>query len=168
MRNPKDMLVSFYYFYKMNKVLGWFGKSWDDFFQLFRHKKLVYGDWLDHVESYSKSCANKNNVLFVHYEDAKANQEAVIKRMADFLQIPLDDEVIKKISAHVEFENMKSNPMTNFKEAAASGFFKEHNFIRQGLVGGWKNYFTVAQNEYMDEVYMVDVKQLGITMKDSF
>ena len=167
MRNPKDMLVSLYYFYKTNQVFGSFDKSWNDFFQLFQHKKLIYGDWLDHVESYWNTCMDKKDVLFVQYEDAKADLNSVLRKIAGFLEIPLNEDVIKTISTHVEFSNMKTNPMTNLEEVAASGFFRDNNFIRQGIVGGWKCHFTVAQNEYIDEVYMKGVEQLGISIRDA-
>ena len=38
MRNPKDMLVSLFHFYRINKNLGLFDRSWDDFFDFSKAK----------------------------------------------------------------------------------------------------------------------------------
>ena len=164
MRNPKDMLVSLFHFYKINKNLGLFDRSWDAFFELFKCKRLVYGDWLDHVSGYWKNCSQKNNVLFIQYEEAKDDIKAMLKRIASFLKRDLDGEKLDKIAAHVQFANMKSNPMTNL---FSTGIFKEDLFLRQGKVGGWKDYFNEDQNKFMEEFYMKAIQELGLSFKDS-
>ena len=94
MRNPKDMLVSCFHFYKINNVLGLFDGSWDDFFELFKSKRLIYGDWLDHVSGYWKNCSKRNNVLFIQYEEALDDIKATLKRIASFLKKDLDEETL--------------------------------------------------------------------------
>nr|XP_006816553.1 PREDICTED: cytosolic sulfotransferase 3-like [Saccoglossus kowalevskii] len=47
-RNPKDMLVSYYYFYKMCRVHGCYDGSWAAFFRKFINKQRIIGDWRNH------------------------------------------------------------------------------------------------------------------------
>ena len=44
MRNIKDVLLSYYHFYKATSTFGFFTGSFEDFFELFRSKRLCYGD----------------------------------------------------------------------------------------------------------------------------
>ena len=46
LRNAKDMLVSFYNFYKMNEIFQ-FNGTWDEYFSLFKENKLVHGDYFE-------------------------------------------------------------------------------------------------------------------------
>ncbi|XP_006819919.1 sulfotransferase 1 family member D1-like, partial [Saccoglossus kowalevskii] len=47
-RNPKDMLVSYYYLYKMCRVHGCYEGSWAVFFRKFINKQRIIGDWRNH------------------------------------------------------------------------------------------------------------------------
>ena len=167
MRNPKDMLVSLFHFYKINTLLGLFDRSWEDFFELFKNKKLLYGDWLDHVSGYWKNCSQRNNVLFIHYEDANNDIKSVLKRMATFLGKDLDDDKLHIIATHVQFANMKNNPMTNLQDLTELGILKDDSFMRQGEIGGWKDYFKEDQNKFVEEFYMEAVKEMGLSFKDN-
>ena len=46
-RNIKDVLVSFYHFYRTVNVYGPYKGSWCEFFEIFKAKRLVYGDWFE-------------------------------------------------------------------------------------------------------------------------
>ncbi len=51
-RNFKDTLVSFYNFYRMEKRLGAFNGSWDDYFKLVENKELAFGDYFDYYSEW--------------------------------------------------------------------------------------------------------------------
>merc|ERR1712121_352821 len=47
-RNPKDVLVSYYHFSRdVTKLFA--GGEWDDFFAIAQNKKMMSGDYFDHV-----------------------------------------------------------------------------------------------------------------------
>ena len=49
------------------------------------------------------------NVLFVHFADLKADMEGQIRRIADFLEIEVDDALWPAILEHCSFDYMKAN-----------------------------------------------------------
>ncbi len=50
----------------------------------------------------------------VSYEDMKSNPEREIRKIADFLKIPVSKDRIREIAQETSFEAMKSNPTTNY------------------------------------------------------
>jgi aryl sulfotransferase len=74
------------------------------------------------------------NILFVHYSDLKANLAGEIRRIADFLAIPLTDAVLPPIMQSVSLDAMReredrldSRMKEIFKEGAKTFFFKGTN-----------------------------------------
>ena len=168
LRNPKDILVSYYHFYQMNTRLGCYDRSWDEFFELFRDKKLAFGDWLDHVSGFWKNCSGLPNVLFVHYEDAKGDIHNTLRRMCTFLEHNLNDTVLEQIVDHISIVNMKKNSSVNYQKFKDKGIFRDADvFIRKGEVGGWRNYFSEEQSRYMDGNYIKHAQDIGIMIKSS-
>ena len=55
MRNPKDALVSYYHFYRANGPLGQFKGDFNEFFELHKENKVVYGDAIEHMAAWWKA-----------------------------------------------------------------------------------------------------------------
>jgi hypothetical protein len=64
MRDPKDLVVSYYNFAKSHKIDEFTG-SFELFVDLFLNGKYSFGPWWDHVDGYT----SLENVHVVHYED---------------------------------------------------------------------------------------------------
>lgn len=64
MRNPKDMLVSYFHFVKWIKCFSFSGQ-FDIIFEQFLHNKIIYGNWCEHVNQFFEN----SNILFITYED---------------------------------------------------------------------------------------------------
>ena len=159
MRNPRDMLVSSYHYYKNCLDIDW---TWEEIFEVFKNKGLIFGDWFDSVSSWYTN-VNKRNFLFLHYEEMNTNAEKVVRRILHFLNKELPDDVLQKILDYTSFQGMKTNPVANL---STLGLFKpDGEFMRKGSVGDWKNTFTVAQKEYMEEVYEKQLDQLQLNFQ---
>jgi len=85
------------------------------------------------------------NILFVHYSDLTRDLIGEIRRIADFLAIPLADEWLPAIleavsldAMRVRSERLDSATMSGFKEGAKTFFFK-------GTNGRWKDVLTAAE-----------------------
>ena len=162
-RNPKDTLVSFYHFYRMNSLFGNFAGSWDDFFEMCKAKKTLYGDFFDWYSGWWQTRDNPN-VLFLTYEDMKLDLKKVTQMVSEFLEKPLTTELLEKIVNHLQFSNMKNNKSTNFMETSRLNA-EISPFMRKGEVGDWKNYFSQYQSDYVDKRYRDTLLKHGLKLQ---
>ncbi|XP_051026323.1 sulfotransferase 1B1 [Acomys russatus] len=161
-RNAKDVAVSYYHFDLMNKIQPLPG-TWEEYLQKFLAGNVAYGSWFDHVKSWWEK-KDGYPILFLYYEDLKQNPKAEIKKIASFLGKTLDEETLDRIIHHTSFEVMKDNPLVNYTHVPT--VMMDHSkspFMRKGVVGDWKNYFTVSQNENFDAIYKK--KMSGTSLK---
>ena len=75
-RNPKDVAVSFYYHMRMLTMFKYSG-TWDEFYQLYKSDKMMFGDWFDHVLEWWKH-RDAENILFLKYEDMKKDHRGAL------------------------------------------------------------------------------------------
>ncbi|XP_069100109.1 sulfotransferase 1C1-like isoform X1 [Pleurodeles waltl] len=161
-RNPKDSLVSYYHFQRMNHGLPAPG-TWDEYFDAFLAGEVPWGSWYDHVKGWWNA-KDRQRILFIFYEDLKEDPKREIQKVLQFLGKDLGDAVLEKIIHHTSFQEMKNNPMTNY--SSIPSFIFDHSispFLRKGTIGDWKNHFSVAQNERFDEDY--EKKMSGTSLK---
>ena len=160
LRNPKDVLVSFYHMYRMSTLFGNFDRSWDEFFEMFKADQLQYGNWFDHTIGWW-ALRHLPNVIIFTYEDMLKDTKGAVKRLAAFLGKSLTEEVIDTIVHHVSFDQMKTNPSVNFSTSANFNL-EIVPFIRKGQVGDWGNYFSKEQNEFIDALMKERLEGTGI------
>ncbi|XP_032275561.1 sulfotransferase 1C4 isoform X2 [Phoca vitulina] len=166
-RNPKDNMVSYYHFQRMNKALPAPG-TWEEYFENFLAGKVCWGSWHDHVKGWWKA-KDQHRILYLFYEDVKKNPKHEIQKVAEFIGKNLHDEVLDKIVHHTSFDVMKQNPMANYSSISTK--IMNHTvspFMRKGTVGDWKNHFTVAQNERFNEDYEKKMADTNITFHFQF
>ncbi|XP_069508197.1 sulfotransferase 1C2-like [Ambystoma mexicanum] len=164
-RNAKDVMVSYYYFQKMNKGLKEPG-TWSEYFDAFQSGKVAWGSWYDHVKGWWER-KDRQQILYLFYEDIKEDPRREIKKMAQFIKKDLAEEVLEKIVQQTSFQAMKVNPMANYSTLPSFIFDQSVSpFMRKGSVGDWKNHFTVAQNERFDEDY--EQKMSGTSIRFRF
>lgn len=143
MRNPKDILVSFYYFHQMAAFLEDPG-TFDEFMDKFLEGK-VFGKWTDHVKSWKNSSLG-DRIMYITYEDMKQDLPGSVRRISSFLGKNLTDEVIQKIAEHCSFKAMKDNPLSNFSLVPKKYMDSDKSpFLRKGDSGDWKNHFNSEQ-----------------------
>jgi len=162
-RNPKDVLVSLFHFYKMNKTHGPYTGTWEQFFDMFKQGQLVYGDWFEHTLDWWKN-REKDHIMILKYEDMQRCPQDVIHKVAQFCGKELSTEEIAKIAELTSFGKMQKTSTANMSHVAAY----DHNispFLRKGQVGDWKNHFTVAQNEWFDKLYNLKMADTGLHME---
>ena len=133
-----------------------FSGSWDDFFAHVQAGQQLYGDQYEWYKNYEDN-KDKGDFLFLAFEDLKADIRTGLKKLAEFLEIPLSDKLMEKVVEDVSITKMKTDKALAQPEAKPGG-----QFIRSGQSGGWKKYFTVAQNEWFDNKYKELYEKLTI------
>ena len=161
MRNPKDVLVSYFYFYKSTVTFGRFPGSWDEFFAMFAVGNIYWGDVFDHVIGWQSQRENPN-VKYMMYESMVINPESSVREIAAFLGVNLTDETVKKIVRATSFETMRANPATNAENLPDEIDSKISPFMRKGIIGDWRNHFSEKQNRIMDEFINAKLAKTGL------
>ncbi|XP_055022739.1 sulfotransferase 2B1-like [Boleophthalmus pectinirostris] len=78
----------------------------------------------------------------------------VVRRTAEFLEKPLDEEQVDRIADRCLFKNMKKH---NNKAPAAIDHSK---FYRKGIAGDWKNHLSEEEVQHFDSVYKEKMKDV--------
>ena len=151
MRNPKDVLVSQFNFYRANKAYGEFTGTFDEFFLMFKNKELCFGYWIDYILSWWRNRGNPN-YLFVKYEDMKKMPTETVIKVAKFLNTPISKEQIEELVHYTQFDNMKKNDKVNKSEAYYLFDNAKYEFMRKGIVGDWRNIFSKEQSDFVDSI----------------
>lgn len=164
MRNIKDSLVSYFHFYKAATMCQFETGTWGEFFELFKAKKLMHGDWLKINLSWWKQRENTNNVLILKYEEMKKRPEAELLKLTRFLGKALSADQVERILRHTSFDIMKDNTAIN--DRLRTEFYNSEisPFCRKGIVGSWQEHFTPEQNAYV-EGYIEEAEKHGLTFE---
>ena len=159
-RNPKDTLVSYFHHIRNDEIMGGFNGTWNQFFQLYKEKKLPYGDFFQINAEWLKFFLNRSNVLVLIYEEMKKDHRAHVLKIAQFLGQEISPKVTDVIVQKTTFENMSKevNPVVKTYET----WKKEGDFVRKGEVGDWLNYFSEEQSKYVDDKCQEYLEPLGI------
>lgn len=98
--------------------------------------KMYWGPWPEHVEGWWQRAQEKNNVLFIHFEELKKNPEAIIAQIADFLDYQLNDDEMASVIRKSSFAYMKE--YEEYFEMAPPNLFSmssKINFMQSGTSG---------------------------------
>lgn len=116
----------------------------------------LYGPFWDHVLGYwHESLKNPEKVLFLKYEEMKAEPELYLRKLAEFLNCPFstkeeNERVVEGILEICSFDNL-SNLKVN--KEGKSPYGMDHSVLfRKGEVGDWKNYLTTQMVDRLDNI----------------
>ncbi|XP_006830394.3 LOW QUALITY PROTEIN: cytosolic sulfotransferase 5 [Amborella trichopoda] len=166
-RNPRDTLVSLWHF------LGHFYKgleplSFEETFECFCEGRVHYGPFFEHVLEYWEASKERpHNVLFLAYEELKADTKGGVKRIAEFLGRPIErEEEVEGIVEMCSFERLSNLEVNKSEEKAKWGPCLPYNSVyRKGVVGDWANYFTPEMIERLDEITREKLEGSGVEFR---
>jgi sulfotransferase family protein len=156
-RNPKDVAISTYFH---NQSKGGYEGTWDEHFQLFLHGDVGFGPYFDHILPWWQASQSDKRILFLKYEDMKNDHAGNVARLASFLDLQADSQLIERVVALSSFKSMTSNQNTNFDWVPQRADVPKH--FRKGDIGDWRNHFSVEQSQQMDEMFMQKMKGSGL------
>ncbi len=160
-RNPKDVIVSFYFHYARFLVKRDLTLEWDLFFRNFIYGNLEFGDFFDHVLSWWAH-RNDDNVLFLTFEDMKKDHRAAIACIANFIEADVSENVIDKVTAETSFNVMSKDNTANYSTSSSIVYPGSTPFMRKGEVGDWRNHLTAEQSAEIDQLCEEKLKDTGL------
>ncbi|XP_058385704.1 sulfotransferase 2A1-like [Diceros bicornis minor] len=160
-RNPRDILVAGYFFYRISNFIKK-PELLEEYFEWFIQGNVPYGSWFDHTHGWM-SMKGKENFLILSYEELKRDRRSNTEKICQFLGKKLEPEELNSLLKNSSFQVMKENKMSNYSLLRGQ-YLDEKNgsILRKGISGDWKNYFTVAQAEAFDKIFqekMADLPQ---------
>ncbi|XP_041509899.1 sulfotransferase 2A1-like [Microtus oregoni] len=150
-RNPRDVLVSGYFFFHKTNLVKNPG-SLIKYFEWFLKGNVVFGSWFEHTRAWL-SMRERDNFLLLSYEDLKQDTRGTIEKICDFLGKKLEKDELDLVLKYSSFQVMKENKMSNFSIVREDVITNGLKLMRKGTTGDWKNHFTVAQAEAFDKVF---------------
>ncbi|KAF8389674.1 hypothetical protein HHK36_024193 [Tetracentron sinense] len=157
-RNPKDTFVSMWHF--MNKIRAKVSKAplpLEEAFEMFCKGASSFGPFWDHALEYWKASLDRPQcVLFLKYEEMKAEPAIHVKRLADFMGCSFSSDehkegLVEEVIRLCSFENL-SNLDVNKTGSNPHGVVDFQAFFRKGKVGDSTNYLTTTMIEKLDRL----------------
>ncbi|CAH1773160.1 unnamed protein product [Owenia fusiformis] len=161
-RHPKDAAYSFYKHQTAALYYGYNG-TWEGYLPMWLRGEVAWNDWFKHVQEYKKLAENVD-MLFLTYEETKNDTIGTIKKIADYIGVSWSEEDYKKIIDETKIDVMQSRNKTY--DAYARDGRGADGMFRKGVVGAWKEHFTVAQNELFNKVYKERMKGIPFVYDD--
>ncbi|CAH1801723.1 unnamed protein product [Owenia fusiformis] len=160
LRNFKDATLSHHLVWKGSEVWNSTDYTLGEWLSDQLKGGVPYGDWIDHTVGWLKH-KEELNILILQYEDMIEDMVGTVQKMAKFVGKELCPETVSKIAQECTFKAMKKKPDTFEKLDIVST-----PYLRKGIVGDWKNHFTVAQSEEIDDALKERMQGIGdITFK---
>lgn len=102
-RDPKDVAVSYYHFYKdccHSPV------DFEGFIEAFLNDRLLFAPFREHRIDFW-NLENYENILYLTYEDVVRDMDFAIKRVTSFLGKTIGEDEVQGLKQHLKFDSMK-------------------------------------------------------------
>lgn len=148
-RNPKDCCVSFYNHTKNLQPYNFADGTFDEFFEMFLDGQTSFGSYYETLRSWY-AVRNRPNVLFVTYESLHADIVGSILKIVG----TVDEDMSKELAAD------KAKMQAVLDKITLDNMKKQFpiSFVRKGIVGDWKNYFSEEQSRRLEERFFKEMQ----------
>lgn len=141
-RDPRDVMVSYYYMRKGYTKSPFRGT----FSQFLKHRKYGLKSWFDHYRSWKPYCT-----VVVEYERLREDDVSGFNQMLSSLEIVVSPEVVRKAARKAGFDQMGAIER-QLGLSNAKLFNADYTFIRQGKSGTWREHFSSDDVAYFESI----------------
>eukprot|EP00967_Tisochrysis_lutea_P125039 scaffold209732_cov39-Tisochrysis_lutea.AAC.4 len=104
-----------------------------------------------------------HQVLWLTYEDLRADASRVVSQVASFLGLHPSAERVQHVVSCSSFERMKRrHELGDGREAAALRHAGEAGHFRKGVAGGWVEHFSHEQSHRFDRILKERLRASGL------
>ena len=163
-RNVRDQAVSYYHHERLFAHNGLKTEQFTEYArQICRPGLQAYGDYWAMLGS-CWARRNQSNVLFLWYEEIKADQSIIIRQIARLAGVKLTDEQVEDIDQTMQFSNYQQVSTVNQADRVEKGLWLagRGQFVRKGEVGDHVNHFTPELTEEWNLWCEESLDKLGI------
>jgi estrone sulfotransferase len=145
--------------------------SMENAFSMFCEGFSLCGPFWDHCfEYWEESVARPGNVLFLRYEEIKADPVQVVRKLAIFLGIPLTEEeessgVAQEVARLCSFESLtgvQANKVGGVHVPGNKMYVRNSAFYRKGKVGDWANHMSQEMGAKLDAIVQEKLQGSGL------
>ncbi|CAL1539120.1 unnamed protein product [Lymnaea stagnalis] len=155
-RNPKDVAVSYFHHVKRMEHFYSYEGDFNAFLKRFAEGNLDNNSMFDYLKGWEQGIRDNPSldVLVLSYDELRHDPLPHLRALAKFLGKDWGDSFLETVLNNTDIEIMQK--LKGLWISDDDGVVMH----RKGHVGDWKNHFTVAQNEWFDQI-------INDAMKDS-
>ena len=152
-RDPRDVALSYYQFHRKYGFIK-DGHSMETFVQDFVHGNLIsadWGTWAENVASWFYTRGHNSDFLLVRYEDLKTDIERQVERVARFLGVDPQPDLLRRAITQSSAERMRELEVKQQDEwVGTKRHRKDIPFVGQASAGTWQAKLP-AESTYLIE-----------------
>jgi len=141
LRNPKAVFCSYYSFFRKEPLVKYQGDM-NTLFDWFCDGTVVHSNYWDHELEWIRAAKQRRNILLISFEEIVKYPERSIQKVAQFLDIALEQKQVEEIAGQISFDAMK-------KENKSEG---AQILMNQGGIARWKTVLSPQQSARLDRI----------------
>lgn len=158
-RDPKDCAASAYHYFR-TILLGPAMPPPDTWIDHFLSDDAIFGRWDAFTASWYQ-LRNQDNVLFLQFEDIKADPAGTVDQIAGFLGIDLATNIRQRVVEAADFSRMKEINDRFYPVRQSLWTDPEGKIIRKGAVGDGQKLFSPDALARLDRRMAEGLARLG-------